>query len=61
MWNFLLAFFSARAVGRSRVLRRLLALFLFGALIAALIYTGVVFHAVTERSHARHVHPHSSN
>ena len=61
MWNFLLAFFSARAVGRSRALRRVLALFFIGVVVAALIYTVVVFKAVTERSHPSHVHPHSSN
>jgi hypothetical protein len=61
MWNFLLAFFSARAVGRSRVLRRVLALLFIGVVIAALVYTVVVFKAVTERSQPSHVHPHSSN
>ena len=61
MWNFLLAFLSARAVERSRFLRLTLLFLLFGALIAGLIYTTVVFEGITERSHPSHVHPHSSN
>lgn len=60
MWNFLLAFFSARAVGRSLVLRRLLGLFLFGVTIAGLIYAAVVFKAVMERSQTPNVHTHSN-
>jgi hypothetical protein len=61
MWNFLFAFLSARAVGRSHALRLTLLFVLFGALIAGLIYAAVVFNAVTERSHPSHVYPHSSN
>jgi hypothetical protein len=61
MWNFLFAFLSARAVGRSRFLRLTILFVLLCALIAGLIYTAVVFKAITERSHPSHVHPHSSN
>jgi hypothetical protein len=61
MWNFLFAFFSARAVGRSRFLRLILLFVFLGALIAGLIYATVVFKAITERSHPNHVHPRSSN
>jgi hypothetical protein len=61
MWNFLLAFFFTRAVGRSRVLRILLLLLFLGALLAGLIYASVVFKAVMERSHPNHVYTHSSN
>jgi hypothetical protein len=61
MWNFLFAFLSARAVARSRFLRLTLLFVLLCALIAGLIYTTVVFKAITERSHPSHVHPHPSN
>jgi len=59
MWNFLFAFFSARAVGKSQFLRLTLMLVLFGSLIAGLIYTAVVFKAISERSSAPHVGTHS--
>jgi hypothetical protein len=60
MWNFLLAFFSAQAVGRSRVIRLILLTFFLGALIASVIYTAVVFEAVMQRSNSDHVHAHHS-
>ena len=64
MWNFLLAFFFGSAVANTRtgrrILRPLLLLFVIGVLVAALIYTFVVFRAVSERSNTPHVHTHST-
>ena len=64
MWNFLLAFFVGGGLGSTRTARRLikllLILFAIGVLIAGLIYVYVVFRAVNERSHAPHVHTHST-
>jgi hypothetical protein len=60
MWNFLIALFVGSAIGSTRTARRLvrpvLILFAIGALIAGLIYAGMVFRAVSERSHAPNVH-----
>ena len=58
MWEFLMGIFIGDALRRSpfRLLIRLaLKLVLIGIFVAGLIYTYVVFRAVTERSHARHV------
>ena len=59
MWDFLNGFFMARATG-SRFIRILLFLFLAGALVAGVIYVGVVLNAVSERSNTPHVSTHSS-
>jgi len=65
MWNFLLALFAGSAIGSTRTARRsvkpILILFFFGVLIAGVIYVCVVFKAVSERSNAPHVSPHSSH
>jgi hypothetical protein len=61
MWNFLLGFLFARATGASRIIRALLLVFLLGSVVAGLIYTVVVFHAVTERNQAPHVQRHSTH
>jgi hypothetical protein len=34
---------------------------LLGCVIAGAIYVAVVFHAVEQRSHSPHVHPHSTH
>ena len=60
MSDFLNGFFMARATG-SRFIRILLVLFLAGALIAGVIYVGVVLSAVSERSNTRHVHSDSAH
>ncbi len=59
MWDFLNGFFMARATG-SRSIRILLFLSLAGALVAGIIYVGVVLNAVSERSNTPHVSTHSS-
>lgn len=65
MWNFLLAFFFGSTVSSSRTMQRLmrplLILFGIGVVVAGLIYASVVFRAVNERSHAPHVHAHSTH
>ena len=61
MWEFLMGSFFARATGLSRVMRPLLALLFIGCLIAGIIYAGLVFHAVSERSRTPHVHTHSTH
>jgi len=37
-----------------------LLIFLVGVLAAGLVYAGVVFNAISERSHPSHVHTHST-
>jgi 4-hydroxybenzoate polyprenyltransferase len=61
MWNFLLGFLFARATGISRIVRPLLLLALFGAIIAGIIYSAVQFKALKERTHSPHVHAHSTH
>ena len=61
MWNFLLGFLFARATGVSRFVRPLLLIFLLGSIVAGLIYTAVVFHALTERNRAPNVQRHSTH
>ena len=65
MWNFLVALGAGSAIGKSKTVRRvwkpIVVLFFVGVLIAGLIYTYVVFHAVSERSHTPHVHAHSTH
>ncbi len=60
MSDFFNGFFMARATGL-RTIRILLFLFLAGALVAGIIYVGVVLKAVSERSNTPHVHAHSSH
>ena len=58
MWEFLMGIFIGDALRRSpfRALIQLaLKLLLIGILLAGFIYTYVVFKAVAERSHPRHV------
>lgn len=61
MWDFFFGYFFGRATGISRVVRPLLWLLLIGVIIAGLIYTVVVFRAVSERSNSPHVHAHSTH
>jgi hypothetical protein len=46
-------------LGLSRRIRAALFLVFFGSFVAGLIYTAVVFHALTERNRAPHVQHHS--
>jgi hypothetical protein len=64
MWEFLIGLSIGDAVRKSplgRFVRPALALFLIGLLIACVIYTIAVFHAVSERSKTPHVPTHSAN
>ena len=61
MRDFLFGYIFGRTTGIGRILRPLLWLVLIGLIVAAFIYTGVVFHAVTERNRAPHVQPHSTH
>ena len=64
MWDILLGYSAGRAIGASRlarIIRPALALVAIGVVIAGLIYACVVFKAVNERSHAPHVHAHSTH
>ncbi len=63
MWEFLIGMFIGDSVAQSRAgrfIRPLLALCVVGLLLAAGIYTAAVLSAVSERSGASHVHPHST-
>lgn len=60
MSDFLNGFFMARAT-KSRFIRILLVLFLAGALVAGIIYVGVVLNAVSERNNTHHVSTHGSH
>ena len=48
-------------LGLSRLVCYLLLIVLLGFFIAGLIYTSVVFHAITERNRAPHVQHHSTH
>ena len=63
MWDILLGYSAGRAIGASRlarIIRPALALVAIGVVIAGLVYLCVVVKAVNERSHAPHVHAHST-
>ena len=60
MLDILTGFFLTQAVGRFRIVRVLVLLFLIGALFAGLIYAAMVFRALDERSNSPHVHTHNS-
>jgi hypothetical protein len=61
MSNIWLLLLSRVRLRRPRWFSPLVTLFAIGLIIAGLIYTYVVFQAVTERSHAPHVHAHSTH
>lgn len=52
--------FGASKTGR-RIIRVLLPLVVIGIVVAGFIHAGIVFHAVSERSSAPHVHTHSTH
>ena len=60
MWNFKLALLLARAKGIAPLVRPLLVLTLFAALLAGLVYAYVLFHAVEERNHGSHARAYDS-
>jgi hypothetical protein len=59
MFWYLMDVLALKRLGLARPLRYLFLLFLAGCLIAGIVYTYVVFHAVSERSNSPHVHAHS--
>lgn len=60
MFRFVLQVSFIRRVLQLRVIRLMLLLVLLGAICAGVIYTYVIFQAVTQRSHPAHVYPHRS-
>jgi hypothetical protein len=65
MWNFLLALGAGSAIGKTKTAQRfwkpVVILFFVAVLIAGVIYSCVVFKAVSERSNSPHVHAHSAH
>lgn len=55
-----LALLSRVKVRRPRWFFPLVAVFIVGTIVAGLIYAYLVFNAISERSHAPHVHTHSA-
>ena len=51
---------TLRRLGLAKPFRYMLLVLFAGCLIAGLIYTVVVFHAIEERSQVPHVHTHST-
>lgn len=61
MWTFLFSFLFLRRLGLSKPIRYVLAVFMIGLIIVVLIYTATLFLTLEERTHAPHVHTHSSH
>jgi hypothetical protein len=60
MFWFLVDVLTLRRLGLGKPFRYILLVMLLGCLIAGLIYTFVVAHAISERSRAPHVHTDSA-
>ena len=60
MFWFFIRIRALQRLGLGKPFRYIILLLFAGCLIAGLIYTYVVINAVRERSHAPHVHTHSS-
>jgi hypothetical protein len=61
MFWFLIDVLALRRLGLGRPFRYIILVIVLGCLIAGLIYTFVVFHALTERNRAPHVQHHSTH
>ena len=61
MFWFLIDVLALRRLGLGRPFRYLILVIVLGCLVAGLIYTFVVFHALTERNRAPHVQHHSTH
>jgi hypothetical protein len=61
MFWFIIDVLTLRKLGLGRPFRYLLLIFLAGCLIAGVVYASIVLKAVSERSNAPHVSPHSSH
>ena len=59
MFWFLIDVLALRRLGLGRPFRYIILVIFLGCLVAGLIYTFVVFHALTERNSAPHVQQHS--
>jgi hypothetical protein len=60
MFRFVLQVAFIRRALQSRIVRLMLLLVFFGAIVAGAIYTYVIFQAVAQRSHSPHVQTPSS-
>ncbi len=60
MFWYLMDVLALKKLGLARPLRYLFLLFLLGCLVVGIIYTSIVFHAISERSQRPHVHAHST-
>lgn len=61
MFWFLIDVLALRRLGLGRPLRYVFLFILFGCLVAGLIYTAVIYNALSERNRAPHVHTHSTH
>jgi hypothetical protein len=61
MFRPMLHVLALRKLGLTRPFRYLILVIFLGCLLAGLIYTAVVFHALTERNSAPHVQRHSTH
>lgn len=61
MFWYLMDVLALKKLGLARPLRYLFLLFLAACLIAGIVYTYVVLHAVSERNNSPHVHAHSTH
>jgi hypothetical protein len=61
MFRPMLHVLALRKLGLTRPFRYLILAIFFGCLLAGVIYTAVVFHALTERNSAPHVQRHSTH
>lgn len=61
MFKYQIHALAMRKLGLGKPLGCLVLVALLGCVIAGAIYFAVVFHAVEQRSHSPHVHPHSTN
>jgi hypothetical protein len=60
MFEYLLRVKAMHRLGMGKPFRALFVVILIGAILAGMIYTFVVFQAISERSHSPHVHAHTS-
>jgi hypothetical protein len=61
MFWFVVDILTLRRLGLGRPFRYALLALILGCLVAGVIYTVVVFHALEDRSQAPHVHAHSTH
>jgi hypothetical protein len=61
MFKYQIHALAMRKLGLGRPFRLLFLLIILGCLVAGLIYSVVVFHALTERNSAPHVQHHSTH